>query len=313
MKLVLHTSGSIAQRKLIEVPELDLRASVRILDTYDSLQKTTNAFNEIDFNAIGRIAKQPVTQTLSGYQSTLLNQGRICTRCGSMHDSLRKCPAKGQLCNFCRLGHFEKTCFKKNRRPTATTLTSKISEAEAQSGAIVSQVGSRTETVQVRVAIDNDCFGILRFIIDTGSDWTVIGLHHLTLLHLLPSQLKKPTTKMKATVTATGEKMTPEGYVYARFYFGQSYVDSKLVVFIDIKTPLHSIDVVKKLNIVHINTKGSPENPAFEAKKCAAGATQNPKSILIPFNKDKVFLNCETCCSSSTIDPEYGNTKLLKQ
>ena len=81
------------------------------------------------------------------------------------------------------------------------------------------QVGSRTETIQVRVAIDNDCSGILRFIIHTWSDWTVIGLHYLTLLHLLPSQLKNPTTEMKATVTATGEKMTPEGYVYARFFW----------------------------------------------------------------------------------------------
>ena len=150
-------------------------------------------------------------------------------------------------------------CLKKNRRPTANTLISKISEAEAQSGAIVSQVGSRTETVQIRVVIDNECFDILRFIIDTGSDWTVIGLHHLTLLHLLPSQLKKPTTKMKATVTTTGEKMTPESCVYARFYFGQSYVDSKLVVFRDIKIPLLSIDIAKKLNTVILTPKG-PQN-----------------------------------------------------
>ena len=57
MKLVLHTSDSIAQRKSIEVPDLDLPAAVRILDTYDSLQKTTNALTENDFNAIGRIAK----------------------------------------------------------------------------------------------------------------------------------------------------------------------------------------------------------------------------------------------------------------
>ena len=314
MKLVLHTSDSIAQRKLMEVPDLDLPAAVRILDTYDSLQKTTNALTENDFNAIEQIAKQPVTQTSSSYRSTLSNQERICTRCGYIHGSLRTCPAKGQRCNFCRrVGHFEKMCFKKNRRPTANTFPSKISEAEAQSGAIVSQVGSRTETVQVRVAIDHDCSGILRFIIDTGSDWTVIGLHHLTLLHLLPSQLKKPTAEMQATVTATGEKMTPEGYVYARFYFGQSYVDSELVVFRNIKTPLLSIDVAKKLNIVYINTKGSPGHPEFEAKKYAAGATQNPKSILTPFNKGKIFLNCETRCSSSTIDPEGGYTKLLKQ
>ena len=68
MKLVLHTSDSIAQRKLMEVPELDFPAPVQILDTYDSLQKTINALTENDFNAIGRIAKPLATQTSSGYQ-----------------------------------------------------------------------------------------------------------------------------------------------------------------------------------------------------------------------------------------------------
>ena len=148
MKLVLHTSDSIAQRKLMEVPDLDLPAAVRIVNTYDSLQKTTNALTENNFNAIGRMAKQSVTKTSSGYPSALSNQVRICTRCDYMYDSLRICPAKGQLCNFSRrAGHFEKMCFKKNRRLTANNLTSKISEAEAQSGAIVSQVGSKTETI----------------------------------------------------------------------------------------------------------------------------------------------------------------------
>ena len=71
MKLVLHTSDSIAQKKLMEVPDLDLPAAMQILDTYDSLQKTTNALTENDFNAIGRIAKQPVTQTSSVHRSTL--------------------------------------------------------------------------------------------------------------------------------------------------------------------------------------------------------------------------------------------------
>ena len=67
-----------------------------------------------EFNAIGRIAKQPLTQTLSRYRSTLLNRDRICTRCGYTHDSLRKCSAKGQLCNFCRrVGHFEKNVLQK--------------------------------------------------------------------------------------------------------------------------------------------------------------------------------------------------------
>ena len=50
MKLVLHTSDSIAQRKLMEVSDLDLPVAVRILDTYDLLQKTTNSLTENDFN-----------------------------------------------------------------------------------------------------------------------------------------------------------------------------------------------------------------------------------------------------------------------
>ena len=58
----------------MEVPDLDLPAAVRILDTYDSLQKT---LTENNFNAIGRIAKQTVTQISSGYRSTLSNQGLI--------------------------------------------------------------------------------------------------------------------------------------------------------------------------------------------------------------------------------------------
>ena len=37
MKLVLRTSDSIAQKKLMEVPDLGLPAAVRIIDTYDSL------------------------------------------------------------------------------------------------------------------------------------------------------------------------------------------------------------------------------------------------------------------------------------
>ena len=132
MKLVLYTNDSIIQRKLMEVPDLDLLAAVQILETYDSLQKTTNALIENDFNAIGQIAKQAVAQSSNGYRSTLSNQGRMCTRCDYMHDSLRKCLAEGQLCNFCRrAGHFEKMCFKKNRTPTANVLTSKINEVEA--------------------------------------------------------------------------------------------------------------------------------------------------------------------------------------
>ena len=71
---MLYTNDSIAQRKSMEVPESDLPVAMRIFETYDSLQKTTKALTENGFNAIGRIAKQSVKQTSSGYRSTLLNQ-----------------------------------------------------------------------------------------------------------------------------------------------------------------------------------------------------------------------------------------------
>ena len=83
-----------------------------------------------------------------------------------------------------------------------------------------------------------------------------------------------------------------------------------MVVFRDIKAPLLSIDVAKKLNIVNINTKGSPEHHEFEPKKCAAGTTQNPKSILTPFNEGKMFLNLKPVVSraqltQSLVIPNY--------
>ena len=120
----------------MEVPGLDLPAAVRILDTYDSLQKTTNALIENDFNVIGQIAKQPVTQTSSGYRSILSNQGRICTRCGYMHDSFRICPAKEQLCNFAFVLIILRKCASKRigGRQAANTLTSKISEPRRSIG-----------------------------------------------------------------------------------------------------------------------------------------------------------------------------------
>ena len=93
----------------------------------------------------------------------------------------------------------------------------------------------------------------MRFIVDTGSDWCVIGPQNLRELWLTPSCLQTPTTEMCNTITATGKQMLPDGYIDARFSYGCKQADSKLVVFKNIKTPLLSVDVLQQLNIVVIN------------------------------------------------------------
>ena len=46
MKLVLHTSDTAAQRRLMEEPDLNLSTAIRILENFDSLKNTTNALSD---------------------------------------------------------------------------------------------------------------------------------------------------------------------------------------------------------------------------------------------------------------------------
>ena len=161
------------------MPHLYLPAAVQIVEYHDSLQKATNALAENDFNAIGQIAKQqwhniPVIIDQL-YQISVEFVHAAVTSIISCVNVLQK----DNFVSFAIVLDIMKKCaVEKNLRPTAKFLASKINEAEAQLGAIGLQVGGRTETVSELVTVNNDCFGILRLLIDTRANWTVVRLHY---------------------------------------------------------------------------------------------------------------------------------------
>ena len=117
----------------------------------------------------------------------------------------------------------------------------------------------------MRVSINKCACKVMRFVVDTGSDWCVIDPQNLRELGLTPSCLQTPTAEMSNTVTATGEQMLPDGYIDARFSDGSKQADSKLVVFKNIKTLLLSVDVLQQLKIVVIHLTESSVSPPEQA------------------------------------------------
>ena len=241
----------------------------------------------------------------------------MCRRCGYNHSSDHRCPAEGKHCNFSHgIGHFERVCFKKLRqsKPTTNLITSNTVDPALESSAVVSQIGSKTETVLVRVSINKCACKVMRFIVDTGSDWCVIGPQNLHELGLTPSCLQTPTVEMCNTVTATREQMLTDGYIDARLSYGCKQADSKLVVFKNTKIPLLSVDVLQQLNIVVINLTESSVSPPEHAYTSLNRVSLSDSSILLPFDSDLVFLNTELhCCSSKTNDARIHDAELLRQ
>ena len=123
----------------------------------------------------------------------------------------------------------------------------------------------KLEQCSARINITDRNCTLMRFITDTGSDWCVIGTQNLRELGLSSSGLQTPTAEMCNTVTVTGEKMLSEGYNDVRFYYGCKQAESKLVVFKNIKTPLLSVEVLQKLNIVVIHSNESSVNQLDQA------------------------------------------------
>ena len=111
----------------------------------------------------------------------------------------------------------------------------------------------------VRISINKRACEVMRFIVDTGSDYCVIGPQNLCELGLTPSCFQ--TAEMCNTVTVIGEQMLPDGYIHVRFSYGCKKADSKVVVFKNIKTLLLFVDVLQQLNIVVIHlTESSGQN-----------------------------------------------------
>ena len=326
MKIVFGSTDISAQRKLIEETDLTLASAIRIMETYESLQKTADIFTETTGPTV-QYVKRTKSQTLDSktqsapspptYLKPTRPTVRICRRCGYNHSPDNRCPAEGKYCNFCHgIGHFERVCFKKLRqsKPTTNLITSDTVEPALESGAVVSQIGTKTETVLVHVSINKCTCKVMRFIVDTGSDWCVIGPQNLRELGLTPSCLQTPTTEVCNTVTATGEQMLPDGYIDARFSYGCKQADSKLVVFKNIEAPLLSVDVLQQLKIVVIHLTESSVSPSEQAHISLNRASLSDSSILLPFDPDHVFLNTELhCCSSITNDAELLRQHLLEE
>ena len=128
----------------------------------------------------------------------------------------------------------EKSCFKKNLR-----------QPPKSSCAILSHVSTQIEQVSIDVYTNaRESHGI-PFVVNTGSDWTVIDPDVLTRLGLKPQDLKIPTKQMQSTATATGEKMNPHGFIKAQLRFGNKKAQSDIAVFEGVTTRVGSIHFLK--------------------------------------------------------------------
>ena len=163
MKIVFELTDISAQRKLIEETDLSLASAIRIMETFESLQKTADIFTETTGPSV-QYVKRTKSQTLDSKTQSAPSPPTshkptrptvaMCRRCGYNHSPDHRCLAEGKHCNFCHgIGHFKRVCFKKLRqsKPTTNLITSDTIEPALESGAVVSQIGSKTETVLVRV------------------------------------------------------------------------------------------------------------------------------------------------------------------
>ena len=181
-------------------------------------------------------------------------------------------------------------CFKKNQPLFKQT------NNERYSGAIISHIGTQTERVLVDLRMEAGGHHQANFVIDTGSDWTVISSQDLMRLGWTKLDLNDPTAQMKNTTTATGEKMAPFGYVKAQLRYGNKQALSKIVVFEEDTTPLLSISLLKELDIVQINAQNTSR-------------TETPlvNKIIAPLNEEvEVFLASEEDNKKKQIIEEFN-------
>ena len=106
--------------------------------------------------------------------------------------------------------------------------------------------------------------------------------------------------------------MLPDGYIDARFSYGCTQADSKLVAFKNIKTPLLSVNVLQQLKIVLIHLTESV-SPPEQAHTSLNRASLSDSSILFPFDSNHVFLSAELHCCSKTNDARIPDAELLRQ
>ena len=230
-KIVFSINDRSAKKKLFEERDLNLTKAIKIIEAYEDIQRTEETFaspfsvksviNDEVSPMISHVARDNVkverkekTSKKQPQQFRKPDSRLLCSRCGYHHNLQRVCPAQGKKCNYCgSMGHFERMCFKK-------TTNSRQPNHAMHSSAIISHVGTQIEKVIVDVNTEAGGNHKVQFVIDTGSDWTVVNSRDLMRLGLTKQDLSNPTNQMKNTATATGQKMTPQGFVKAQLRYG---------------------------------------------------------------------------------------------
>ena len=287
-KIVFSINDRSAKKKLFEERDLNLTKAIKIIEAYEDIQRTEETFaspfsvksviNDEVSPMISHVARDNVkverkekTSKKQPQQFRKPDSRLLCSRCGYHHDFQRVCPAQGKKCNYCgSMGHFERMCFKK-------TTNSRQPNHAMHSSAIISHVGTQIEKVIVDVNTEAGGNHKVQFVIDTGSDWTVVNSRDLMRLGLTKQDLSNPTNQMKNTATATGQKMTPQGFVKAQLRYGDKQAVSNIVVFESVMNPLLSISALKDLDIVRINAQETSE------------VTPLVNEIVVPFDKGEVY------------------------
>jgi hypothetical protein len=133
-----------------------------------------------------------------------------------------------------------------------------------------------------------------KYIVDTGSDFTVDGIDNVKLLLEVPGLVKPPTDEMKRTTLANQSALTCRGYMDRVLKFGEEEAEEKIVIFDGIKTPLLGNEVSQKMGTACIRTDpGKPRcqcvnhigveqktpvgDPKRRARPIEVGETARPK------------------------------------
>ena len=151
----------------------------------------------------------------------------------------------------------------------------KIIEVPKSSGAILSHISTQTEQVSIDVYTDAGGSHEIQFVVDTGSDWTV-----MMRLGLSPQDLKTPTKQMQSTATALRGKNEPSWIYQSSVAIRQQNAQSDIVVFEEVTTSLLSITALKDLDTVRINVQ-----------KTSKAQQSLVNKIVVPFDEGEVYLS----------------------
>ena len=291
MVLLMGLQDEELIRRLIALkPSSTLAEYVTCCRSFESTRTAASAIASApsQVNAISSYKKNKRQENRTPHQSSKqhilqTSKGFSCPYCSRKHDSMKcpassatcyncrgkghfphaqKCPAKDINCSSCqRQGHFAKCCnsSKKGTSPSSPRPNQQVTSPPSMTQASCLRVGTDLkdddDPTPVKVSIScGNTNSTLLLLPDTGSDITIIGIHHLQALNISRSMLlPSPLTDVQ---TADGSAMTPAlGCIQATLQLGNNSCSATLHVFEEVQTALLSRLHCRALAIV------SPEFP----------------------------------------------------